>query len=37
MNTVFEKVKLGKLELKNHLVRSATWENMTTEDGHMTK
>lgn len=36
MKHVFEKTDLGKLELKNHLVRSATWENMTTEDGYMT-
>ena len=36
MEHAFEKTKLGKLDLKNHLVRSATWGNMTTEDGHMT-
>lgn len=37
MMHVFEKVNLGKIELKNHFVRSSTWENMTTEDGHMTE
>ncbi len=36
MKTLFEKVKLGKLLVKNRFVRSATWENMTTEDGHLT-
>ncbi|MFW5490067.1 MAG: NADH:flavin oxidoreductase [Desulfovibrio sp.] len=36
MKTLFEKCKLGPLTLKNRLVRSATWENMTTENGRMT-
>ena len=36
MKTLFEKTKLGKLLIKNRFVRSATWENMTTEDGHLT-
>ncbi|WP_320174004.1 NADH:flavin oxidoreductase [Maridesulfovibrio sp.] len=36
MKTIFEECKLGPLNLKNRLVRSATWENMTTENGHMT-
>lgn len=36
MDYIFSRTRLNKLELKNHLVRSATWENMTTEDGHMT-
>ncbi len=36
MKTIFEKCKLGPIKLKNRLVRSATWENMTTENGHMT-
>lgn len=37
MSIAFNHTKLGQLELKNHLVRSATWENKTTEDGHMTQ
>ena len=36
MKTLFEETKLGKLLIKNRFVRSATWENMTTEDGHLT-
>lgn len=36
MNLIFNHTKIGQLSLKNHLVRSATWENKTTEDGHMT-
>ncbi|SHH44480.1 NADH:flavin oxidoreductase [Clostridium grantii] len=35
--SLFHKTKLANIELKNRFVRSATWENMTTEDGHMTK
>lgn len=37
MKSLFDRVKLGKIVLKNRFVRSATWENMTTEDGHLTK
>ncbi|WP_419787190.1 NADH:flavin oxidoreductase [Pseudodesulfovibrio sp.] len=36
MKTLFETCNIGPMTLKNRLVRSATWENMTTEDGHMT-
>lgn len=36
MKTLFEKTKLGNITIKNRFVRSATWENMTTEDGHLT-
>lgn len=36
MKTLFDTCAIGSLTLKNRLVRSATWENMTTEDGHMT-
>lgn len=36
MNLIFNHTILGQLALKNHLIRSATWENKTTEDGHMT-
>ena len=32
----FESASIGSMKLKNRLIRSATWENMTTEDGHMT-
>lgn len=37
MKYIFKETNLGSLKLKNVLVRSATWENMTTENGHMTK
>jgi len=37
MKTIFEEVSIGSLTLKNRLVRSATWEGMATEDGHMTE
>lgn len=37
MKTIFEEIRLGSLTLKNRLVRSATWEGMATEDGHMTE
>jgi len=36
MKTLFEETKLGKITVKNRFVRSATWENMTTEDSHLT-
>lgn len=36
MNNVFEETHIGNMVLKNRFVRSATWENMTTEEGHMT-
>lgn len=32
---LFETTELGPLSIKNRLVRSVTWENMTTPDGHM--
>lgn len=37
MKNLFEKTNLGKIELKNRFVRSATWENMTTEEGFLTE
>lgn len=37
MRQLFEETKIGSMPLKNRFVRSATWENMTTEDGHMTE
>ncbi|ABZ74764.1 NADH:flavin oxidoreductase/NADH oxidase [Shewanella halifaxensis HAW-EB4] len=36
MSTLFSPARIGKMTLKNRFVRSATWENMATEDGHMT-
>lgn len=36
MRKMFENTQLANMELKNRFVRSATWENMTTEKGHMT-
>ena len=36
MKTLFQETKLKNLRIKNRFVRSATWENMTTADGHMT-
>ncbi|MFI3171352.1 MAG: NADH:flavin oxidoreductase [Eubacteriales bacterium] len=37
MKQLFEKTNLLGFEAKNRFIRSATWENMTTEDGHMTE
>ena len=37
MKKLFESTRLNKMEIKNRFVRGATWENMTTEDGHMTE
>ena len=36
MRRVFEPVKIGNLELKNRLVRSATWKGIAQPDGSMT-
>ncbi|MBY5945241.1 NADH:flavin oxidoreductase [Photobacterium rosenbergii] len=36
MSTLFTETRIGKMTLKNRFMRSATWENMATEDGHMT-
>lgn len=33
---VFEKTKIGNMEVKNHFIKSATWEKRATEDSHMT-
>ncbi|QOR36471.1 NADH:flavin oxidoreductase [Clostridium sp. 'deep sea'] len=33
MKTLFDKTSFNSLELKNRLVRSATWERMANEDG----
>lgn len=37
MKKVFEAVQLGKLSLKNRLVRSATWEGIAQSDGSVTE
>jgi 2,4-dienoyl-CoA reductase-like NADH-dependent reductase (Old Yellow Enzyme family) len=34
---LFEAAQIGSLTLKNRLVRSATWENMADEKGHITE
>ena len=33
MKKIFEKAKLGSLELNNRLIRSATWEGIAAPDG----
>ncbi|MEF1309380.1 NADH:flavin oxidoreductase [Vibrio mytili] len=37
MSILFSEARIGNMTLKNRFVRSATWENMATEDGHMTE
>ena len=37
MKHVFEPVKMNHLEMKNRLVRSATWEGIASPDGSVTK
>lgn len=36
MSILFSPAHIGNMRLKNRFVRSATWENMATDDGHMT-
>ncbi len=36
MKKIFESAKLGTIEVQNRCVRSATWENMATSEGHLT-
>lgn len=36
MKKLFEPTRLGSMNLKNRLWRSATWENMADDRGHMT-
>jgi 2,4-dienoyl-CoA reductase-like NADH-dependent reductase (Old Yellow Enzyme family) len=36
MRKPFEETRIKSMKLKNRLVRSATWENMADEKGHMT-
>ena len=33
--TLFDRVKLGNIELKNRLIRSATWEGLADASGHL--
>ncbi|WP_418114742.1 NADH:flavin oxidoreductase [Vibrio scophthalmi] len=37
MSILFSPSRIGGMTLKNRFVRSATWENLATEDGHMTE
>ena len=37
MKHVFEPVKMNHIELKNRLVRSATWEGIANPDGSVTE
>lgn len=37
MKTLFDQTKLASIPLKNRFVRSATWENMADEQGHLTE
>ncbi len=34
MKNIFDKTNLGNLQLKNRLIRSATWEALSDERGH---
>jgi 2,4-dienoyl-CoA reductase-like NADH-dependent reductase (Old Yellow Enzyme family) len=36
MKTLFDKTKISKLELKNRFIRSAIWEELADEKGHVT-
>ncbi len=36
MKTIFDETRLGNLSVKNRIVRSATWEDMASDDGSMT-
>ncbi|WP_320007035.1 NADH:flavin oxidoreductase [Maridesulfovibrio sp.] len=36
MKSLFDKINIGKIKMKNRLMRSATWENMADEDGYVT-
>lgn len=36
MKQIFEPTSIGSLQLKNRLVRSATWENKADDRGHLT-
>jgi len=34
---IFEQVRMGKLTMRNRLVRSATWEGIAGPDGSLTE
>ena len=36
MKTLFDPTRIGTLQLRNRLVRSATWEAMADETGRLT-
>jgi len=36
MRSLFDKTEINNIKLMNRLMRSATWENMADEKGHMT-
>lgn len=36
MSALYTETRIGNMALKNRFIRSATWENMATEDGRMT-
>lgn len=36
LKTLFSSGKIGNIQIKNRIVRSATWEARATEDGHIT-
>lgn len=35
MKNIFDNTTLGNIEMKNRLIRSATWEGMADEEGHI--
>jgi len=37
LSILFSPSRIGNMALKNRFIRSATWENLATEDGHMTE
>ena len=37
MKNIFDKTNLGNLQLKNRLIRSATWEALSDERGHFSE
>ena len=37
MNELFQKTFIGNMKMRNHFVRSATWEGMAGENGEVTE